>query len=207
MVEEAVALFELEEKNPDRTGPEKSTILSKVQKNKKTKVEEAVEVLRGPVSLELEEKNPDGPGPEKSTILSKVAEVALGQVVNDKTTAKYEKDWKHFLSFLEPNNKPEHVTEIALLNYFGSIQNDFVPSTLRSKHSSLKNRAVHNYDFNIDPFFHVSKLLSSLEKNSRHTVKKSIDHVILQKAMHESSTSYRTLGHGDSGSQCTWQNK
>ena len=38
-VEEALALLELEEKNPDRT---KSTILSKVQKNKQTKVDEAV---------------------------------------------------------------------------------------------------------------------------------------------------------------------
>ncbi len=81
-MEEALASLELEEKNPDGTGPEKSAILSKVQKNKKTKVEEAVEVLR-PASLELEEKNPDGPGPEKSTVLSKVAEVALGQAVNE----------------------------------------------------------------------------------------------------------------------------
>jgi len=130
-------------------------------RKKKRMVEEAVALF------ELEEKNPDRTGPEKSTILSKVAEVALGQVVNDKTTAKYEKDWKHFLSFLEPNNKPEHVTEIALLNYFGSIQNDFVPSTLRSKHSSLKNRALHNYDIDINPFLRVSKLLSSLEKTLR----------------------------------------
>ena len=41
-VEEALALLELEEKNPDRIGPGKSTILSKVQKNKQTKVDEAV---------------------------------------------------------------------------------------------------------------------------------------------------------------------
>ena len=109
----------------------------------------------------------------KTTELTSQASAILDEAILKKTVNQYDKVWNSFWSYLAPLSGAAYLTEISLLNYFSSIKDEFAPSVIRSQHSALKNRAQHYFNIDIEHFGKVTKLISSIEKNSFHKVKKS----------------------------------